>query len=233
MAAGAVHTFGGPSLWPSFAAPAAETLEPLPQNALSTTFGPLAAALLPRNTWRPYARPGDPQWTAVPQSVRAAILARADSVLSSPWPEMLATDELEFKRNGNRSRFEAINFGRRDRLGELVLAECLENRGKYLDQIANGVWLICEESFWGAPAHLGAQRAGVGLADVSEPIIELFGAETSATLAWVVYLLEPQLNSVSPRIVGAFASKPSAASSIPTSPATISHGWDSTAATAP
>jgi len=200
MAAGA-FTIGGPSLWPSFAAPTAEILEPLPQNALSSTFAPLAAALIPRNTWRPYARPGDPEWTAVPQPVRAAILARADDVLSSPWPEMLATDELEFKRNGNRSRFEAINFGRRDRLGELVLAECLENRGKYLDQIANGVWLICEESFWGVPAHLGAQRAGVGLADVGEPIIELFGAETSATLAWVLYLLEPQLNSVSPRIV--------------------------------
>jgi hypothetical protein len=114
---------------------------------------------------------------------------------------MLATDELEFKRNGNRTRFEAVSFGRRNRLGDLVLAECASNQGKYLDQIANGVWLVCEESFWGVPAHLGAQKAGVGLADESEPIIELFGAETCATLAWVAYLLQPQLNSVSPRIV--------------------------------
>jgi hypothetical protein len=137
----------------------------------------------------------------VPQPVREALIARADEVNSSPWPEMLATDELEFARNGNRTHFESISFGRRNRLGDLVLAECVANTGKYLDQIANGVWLICEESFWGVPAHLGAQRAGVGLADTAEPIIELFGAETSATMGWVVYLLERQLNSVSPRIV--------------------------------
>jgi hypothetical protein len=114
---------------------------------------------------------------------------------------MLATQELDFKRNGNRTRFEEISFGRRTRLGDLVLAECIANSGKYLDQIANGIWLICEESFWGVPAHLGAQRAGVGLADVSEPIIELFGAETSAAMGWIAYLLEPQLNRASPRLV--------------------------------
>ena len=126
---------------------------------------------------------------------------RAEEVLATPWPEMLATDELEFVRNGNRTRFEAISFGRRNRLGDLVLAECLTNAGRYLDAIANGVWLICEESFWGVPAHLGVQKTGAGLADESEPIIELFGAETSAILAWTVYLLRPQLNSVSARIV--------------------------------
>jgi hypothetical protein len=199
-AAGAL-ALGGPSLWPSFAEPLPATLPLLPTNALATTFGPLVSALLPIDAWQPYAKPGASQWANIPQSVHLAILARADMVQSTPWPEMLATDELDFKRNGNRTRFEAITFGRRNRLGDLVLAECITNSGKYLDQIANGVWLICEESFWGVPAHLGAQRAGVGLADVSEPIIELFGAETSATLAWVAYLLTPQLNTVSPRLV--------------------------------
>ena len=66
-------------------------------------------------------------------------------------------------------------------LQRLMLAECLEGKGRFVDDIANGVWLICEETFWGAPAHLAAQKAGVGLPDVSEPIIELFSAETAQT----------------------------------------------------
>ena len=189
------------SRWPAFASTPTTTLEPLPKNPLVSTFGPLAASLLPLPDWHPCAKPGEPDWSSIPQPVLQAILKRADIVQSTPWLEMLATDELEFKRNGNRTRFESISFGRRNRLADLVLAECASNQGKYLDQIANGVWLICEESFWGVPAHLGAQKAGVGLADISEPIIELFGAETCATLAWVVYLLGPQLNSVSPRIL--------------------------------
>jgi hypothetical protein len=173
----------------------------VPKGLVSQTFAPMAGSLAEYGKWNPYPKPGDAKWGAVPQAVRETTLARADEVNASPWPEMLATDELEFARNGNRTHFESISFGRRNRLGDLVLAECMANEGKYLDQIANGAWLICEESFWGVPAHLGAQRAGVGLADVAEPIIELFGAETAATLGWVVYLLGPQLDTVSRRIV--------------------------------
>jgi hypothetical protein len=194
-------SLSGALLWPGFAAAQAAAVDGVPKGLLSETFGPLSGALVRPGAWRPYPKAGEPGWGGVPQQVREAIVASADKVNSSPWPEMLATDELEFKRNGNRSRFEAISFGRRNRLGDLVLAECIAGLGKYLDEIANGVWLICEESFWGVPAHLGAQKAGVGLADEAEPIVELFGAETAATLGWVVYLLERQLNAVSPRIV--------------------------------
>ena len=176
-------------------------MDGVPKDLLSRTFAPLSGSLIEYGKWAPYPPPGDSKWTSLPEPVRNAIVRRADEVSTTPWPEMLATDELEFKRNGNRTRFEAISFGRRDRLGDLVLAECITNTGKYLDQIANGVWLICEESFWGVPAHLGAQHAGVGLADVAEPIVELFGAETAATMGWIVSLLGPKLNTVSPRIV--------------------------------
>src|ERR1017187_7102218 len=194
-------SLSGASLWPSFAAAQAAAVDGVPKGLVTETFGPLAGLLLPPGAWRPYPKAGEQAWSAVPQQVREAIVASADKVNSSPWPEMLATDELEFKRNGNRTRFEAISFGRRARLGDLVLAECIANRGKYLDQIANGGVLIREESFGGGPGPLGAKKGGVGRADGAEPIIELFGAETSATLGWVVYLLERQLNTVSPRIV--------------------------------
>jgi hypothetical protein len=187
--------------WPTLAATQQAAIEGPPVALLTTTFAPLTAALLSPGEWHPYPKAGEERWTTLPRQIRDAILARGNAANTGPWPEMLATDELEFKRNGNRTRFEAISFGRRNRLGDLVLAECVANNGKYIDQIANGVWLLCEESFWGVPAHLGAQKAGVGLADVAEPIIELFGAETAATVAWIAYLLGPQLDTVSPRIV--------------------------------
>jgi hypothetical protein len=188
-------------MWPSFAGAQAPDVDGAPKRLLSETFGPLSSSLIEYGKWAPYPKAGDAKWATVPARLRETILARADEVNAGPWQQMLATDELDFKRNGNRTRFEAISFGRRERVRELVLAECIANQGKYLDQIANGVWLICEESFWGVPAHLGAQRAGVGLADVTEPIVELFGADTAATMGWIAYLLGAQLDTVSPRIV--------------------------------
>lgn len=137
----------------------------------------------------------------VPEDLRAVMVKRAEAVIGKDWPSLLATEALDFKRNGNRSRYEGEQFGRRRRLIDLVLGECAEGKGRFLDDIANGIWLICEESFWGAPAHLGAQRAKVGLPDVAEPIVDLFAAETASTMAWVEYLLGEQLNAVSPLIV--------------------------------
>jgi hypothetical protein len=189
------------SLWHELAAAQAAPVDGVPRGLLSGTFGPLSAALSAPDAWSPYPRAGDQGWSKLPPQVRDAVVARAETANRGPWEQMLATDELDFKRNGNRSRFETISFGRRNRLGDLVLAECATNKGKYLDQIANDIWMICEESFWVVPAHLGVQKAGVGLADVAEPIIELFGAETSATMGWIVYLLGKQLNSVSPLLV--------------------------------
>src|ERR1019366_4982583 len=54
--------------------------------------------------------------------------------------------------------------------------------------------------FLGRPRPHGAQKRGVGLPDVEEPIIELFSAETGALLAWTHYLLGQQIDKVHPLI---------------------------------
>lgn len=173
-----------------------------PANLIARTFAPLKSSLLGAGSWKPLPTASERAgWLGLPEDIRSQLVRRADSENNANWPVLLATDELEFQRNGNRSHFEALSFGRRQKLGSLVLGECVQAEGSYLDQIANGVWLICEETFWGAQAHLSAQRAGTGLADASEPIIELFSAETAATLAWVAYLLGERLHAVSKLLV--------------------------------
>ncbi len=174
-----------------------------PHNLLSTTYPEsfLASRLAAYGAWHPYPTWSEREpWDAVPADIRMAIVERAEADRKAGWKALLATTFLDFKRNGNRTRYEADNFGRRAMLQHLVLAECLEGKGRFVDDIANGVWLTCEETFWGAPAHLAAQKAGVGLPDVTEPIIELFSAETAQLLSWTTYLLGPQLDAVSPLI---------------------------------
>src|SRR5206468_3377505 len=83
----------------------------------------------------------------------------------------------------------------REKLATLVFAEVFENAGRFLDEIADGIWAISEQTFWGSTAHLGMQRAGNGLPDVTEPIVDLFAAETGALLAWTDYLLGERLDN--------------------------------------
>jgi hypothetical protein len=175
-----------------------------PKHLLSSTFTAelLRTKLVLPGQWHPYPRAAERDvWMQLPDDLRAALVKRAEAWRGHEWPSLLATTELEYRRNGNRSHYEGQQFGRRHRLIDLVLGECAEGKGRFLDDIANGVWLICEESFWGAPAHLSAQRAGTGLPDVAEPMVDLFAAETASTMAWVDYLFGEELNSVSARMV--------------------------------
>jgi hypothetical protein len=174
-----------------------------PHDLLTSTYTEafLEGHLAAPGDWHPYPKWNErAAWEAIPGDIRAAVVARAEADQKAGWKALLASTFLDFKRNGNRSRFEAESFGRRAMLQRLILAECLEGKGRFVDGIVNGVWLICEETYWGAPAHLGAQKAGVGLPDQSDPIIELFSAETAQLLAWTNYLLAAQLDEVSPLV---------------------------------
>ncbi|MCS0631078.1 heparinase II/III-family protein [Telluria mixta] len=159
----------------------------------------LRRRLLPPGAWHPYPRAGDrTAWAQVPADVAAALIARADAWLGTEWPQLPASLFLEFAENGNRTHYEQRYFERRSRLAGLVLAECVQGQGRYVHAIADGVWLVCEETFWGLPAHSGMQKRGVGLPDAGEPVIDLFAAETGVTLAYVHELVGDQLRAVSP-----------------------------------
>jgi hypothetical protein len=69
-----------------------------------------------------------------------------------------------------------------------------------MDDIVDGIWTICEETFWGVPAHLSYQKKGIGLPDVNDPVVDLFAAETSSLLAWVSHLMGDKLDKVNPMI---------------------------------
>jgi hypothetical protein len=175
--------------------------EPPAARNLLTGLWPAARigqSLIPRDRYRPFPTAADrAAWDALPADARAALVEAGNRQLQTPWEVLPASMALEFARNGNRSRYEAVRDRRRNKLEALALAECAEFKGRFIDEIVNGVWLTCEETFWGLPAHLAVQKAGVGLPDVAEPIVDLFAAETAALLAWISYLLAPQLAAAS------------------------------------
>jgi hypothetical protein len=193
---------------PAFVAPLNEAgaqseAAPPRRNLLSRdwTESRLAPVLQPRGEWRHFPVITDRTWwDALPSSTNESLRAAGERQLGASWPVLPASVFLDYRRNGNRSRYEAVRNARRRRLQDLLFAECVENQGRFLDEIANGLWTTCEETYWGVPAHVGVQKAGSGLPDVTEPTVDLFGAETAAQLAWTDFLLADRLDRVSPLI---------------------------------
>jgi hypothetical protein len=156
--------------------------------------------LIPQNKWKPF--PSQPtEWAVqVPDSVRQSIIKQAEDYKEKPFTSIPASVTLEYVRNGNRVNYERLSFDKRNRLFTLVLAESMENKKRFTDAIVNGVWNICEETYWGVTAHIGSQKRGSGLPDVSDPTVDLFGAETAAVLALTDYFTGAKLDSISPLI---------------------------------
>ncbi|MDR1765911.1 MAG: heparinase II/III-family protein [Lachnospiraceae bacterium] len=141
-----------------------------------------------------------PAWDGLPTDVKDALVADA---ARTPYPTLLATDYLEFSRTGDRGHFEEKYFRRRTMLDAFVLAECICDDGRFLDDIVNGLALICEEPAWQLPAHNSYIRdtPQLPLPDVTRPVIDLFAAETGAILGVACRLLKPRLDAVSPIIL--------------------------------
>jgi hypothetical protein len=173
------------------------------QNLLSGkyTAANLNEILVPQAKWKPFPTINDRDgWAKANAQMMQSIVKQANSYLSYKWPSILATSSLAIERTGDRSEYQSISYEKREVLGTLLLAEIYENKGRFIDQIINGVWNICEESFWGAPAHLPHTNEYSGLMDVTLPFVELFSAETATFLAWVDYFVGEKLDAVSPQI---------------------------------
>ncbi len=165
------------------------------------TLEKLDDIILSAEEWHPFPKASDHDaWEKLPERVRISHIQQAEKHLNTEWVTPKASVFMEYVRDGNRSNFQSISFGRHTKLAELVLGECMEGNGRFLDDIMNGIWTICEETYWGVPAHVGAQKRGSGLPDVTEPTVDLFAAETAMLLAWTDYLLGEQLDLISPLI---------------------------------
>jgi hypothetical protein len=169
------------------------------RNFLTKTYPQpdVARVLLPREQFRPFDDAIRTGWPQVSDAVKRQYIADAEKLLGTSWGELKATEFMQFKRTGNRSVFEGASFGRRNMLAILVTGEMFENKGRFTDDIVNGIWAICEESWWGVPAHNGYWDNREPLPNLDDSYVDLFDAETGAILAWCHYLMKDKLEQIS------------------------------------
>ena len=138
----------------------------------------------------------------LPDVVRQELVSEGEACLGYSYPVIRATDFMAFKRTGNRTDYEDAYFSRRYTLNSLVMAECAEDKGRFLDDIINGIFVLCEESGWQLPPHNSYVRNTPQelLPDATRPILDLFACETGAQLACIYYLMKERLDAVSPFI---------------------------------
>ncbi|WP_085537296.1 heparinase II/III family protein [Massilibacteroides vaginae] len=159
------------------------------------------SALITNQKWVPYPDYADRGgWDKLLGDNKALLIERAEKALSHPWEVVKATDYLEYERSGNR-RIMEDPFGRNNNaIADLLLGELAEGKGRFTDQLINGVFHSCEMTSWVLSAHLGAQHSGRSLPDYKEHVIDLTSGDMGSLLAWTYYFFHAEFDKVNPVI---------------------------------
>lgn len=127
-------------------------------------------------------------WTAR-ASVLQGIMAEADQVAGKPLPPFDEPAYLEYVKTGNRQPMELNLHSRMDQLGPLVLAECVEYKGRFLPRIAEVMDSLAAMPSW----TLSASDPQLDNFHGRRYFVDLNAADLSDSLAEALYLLGPKI----------------------------------------
>jgi len=140
------------------------------------------------------------KWYEISPVYKTLWVKEGEGLMNYQWQVVPASSYLEFVRTGNRDTMQEVYGQNTSALRKLVLAELVEGKGRFMPQIVNGVWALCEMTTWSLSAHLYMQKAGIGLPDVNDPIIDLGVGMTGAMLAWTHYFFKESFDKINPLI---------------------------------
>lgn len=159
-------------------------------------------SLLVTDKWVPYPKYADrAAWKEMTADFYPQLIAKGEKLLDYQWQVVKATDYLAYERNGSRVIMEKPMGENAMALNGLLMAELAEGKGRFLDQIINGVWYFTEMSTWSLSAHVPAfQSSKRTLPQADTHVVDLMAGDMGSFLSWVHYFLKAEMDKVNPEI---------------------------------
>ncbi|MBX7444599.1 heparinase II/III-family protein [Arthrobacter sp. MAHUQ-56] len=154
----------------------------------------------------------DAVWNSLCADSLGELWQQAAAERGTPWPQPLVSHYARYFRDGNRTAYETLVAGRQMRLTRAVVMALVPEHAQvgdsdpsgsslneWLDEVIDGVFLLCEQSSWSWAAHddVFAHSGGV-VPDMTRPFLDLGAGEVAAQLAWIDHVLGEQLDSRAP-----------------------------------
>ena len=124
-------------------------------------------------------------WDSLSDEVRADIIKQGEASAQADGGYISLALFRDFRKTGNRERLQEVYFAKRKNLSQLVIAECTEKCGRFLEAIEEAVWALLSEPSWVIPAHNSYIRDTEQLDTplLERPVLDLFACETGEILA--------------------------------------------------
>ena len=131
---------------------------------------------------------------------KAFVISKGEEYLKYEWKTVPASAYLAYERTGERGVMESPFQANRIALNALMMAELAEGKGRFIDQIVNGAWLMCQMPSWVLSAHLPRQATHRSLPDPRHQIIDLVSAGVGAEIAIAWHFFKDEFEKIDPSI---------------------------------
>jgi hypothetical protein len=179
-----------------------ENLSAQDRNLLQKAISPdqLEGLLIKDQKWVTYPDYTDREgWDKLTGSLKQVLIVAGEKRLDYQWQTVPLSAYLEYERSGNRSLVDSPYNENTYALNILVLAELAEGKGRFMDQIINGVWYFCDMSSWANPNGLlatSATRPSRPFPNPNEQVIDLVTGDMGSLLAWTYHFLKAPMDQV-------------------------------------
>lgn len=128
------------------------------------------------------------------------LVSAGEKYLDYQWQSIPATSYLAYERTGERNVMQTPLANNRRALNSLLMAELAEGKGRFIDQLVNGVWHLAHMPSWVLSAHLPRQSSRRSLPDPAEQLIDLGSGALGAQMATVWHFFNGAFDKIDPVI---------------------------------
>jgi len=140
-------------------------------------------------------------WDQVTSGVKNRVIEQGVKASQTPPVLLTGSDYLLYKKGDSYDQVSQKILSNKTRLEELLLAEILEGKGRFLTEISNSVWDFCALTSWSGPESQFLQTGKVGLPSCDQVIVDELSGEIAGVLSWAYYFFEKEFNKIDPNLV--------------------------------
>lgn len=147
--------------------------------------------------WWPFPEYSDREaWEVmIPLKHREELIRRAEKVLNYRWQHIPASTFIALHTTGDKQQMRKIEGANRQAIIDLMAGELAEGKGRFLTQIADGIWFYATSHHW---SHSN-QTDGV-LPKYESERIALGNIRLAATLPIVYHIFKKEIDQIEPLI---------------------------------
>ena len=140
-------------------------------------------------------------WENIHPDIKEKYVSFGEEYLDFEWKGLRLGELMLFGGEGDAAGCQDEHYRKHTALICLVLAECIENKGRFLPQIIDGIWSMCEETTWPCLNHLYLTKSRDVVYDMFDDVcIDLEACRLASNLAFTYIALKNRLDTFSPHI---------------------------------